>query len=404
MRVSGFRVRSFARILLPFALLAGLLAACAATSERAPEPSTVVSATGAPTTTAAPTTTVAPMALPATTVPAATVAATPEAATVALTLLVTNSAARHVSFVDPERGVLARVEVGAAPWGLALAPGGRAYVATAEGVAVVDTVARRRLALIPYRADVGTPRFGEYRPGGMGIAAAPDGHQVYVGVYLPDGSGQLEIVDAEQGAVVDAIPIGARPFQVLADRDGHQVYAIDHDTFTITIVDPAARTARTLPVAPLGRSGFDKPHYAALRADGHLLLPFQGRTLLDLDPASGAASSRELAANTHQHGVALTPDQRRLLIVGTGPAGEVSGAPQLSIVDLASGEEQQILLARAHESVAVSPDGRWAYLTGGYTFADGGWDGLTIVDLQGFVTRELAIPDRPLDIAILPDM
>jgi hypothetical protein len=28
---------------------------------------------------------------------------------------------------------------------------------------------------------------------------------------------------------------------------------------------------------------WDKPHYAALRADGHLL-PIQGRLLVDLDP------------------------------------------------------------------------------------------------------------------------
>ena len=52
--------------------------------------------------------------------------------------------------------------------------------------------------------------------------------------------------------------------------------------------------------------------------------------------------------------------------------------------------------------VAVGPDGRYAYLTGGYTFAGGGWDGLTIVDLDRLTTRELPVPDRPLDIAILP--
>jgi DNA-binding beta-propeller fold protein YncE len=364
-------------------LLAGLLPACAATP--APlEPSAGASATAQPAATDAP----AP--------------ASPTAPPPALTLLVTSSAARHVAFVDPESGAVQQVEVGAAPWGLALAPGDRAYVATAEGVAVVDTAARQRLALMPYRAKVGAPGFGEYRPGGMGIAVAPDGRRVYVGVYLPDGSAQLEIVDAEQGAVIEAVPIGARPFQVLASRDGRAVYTIDHDTFTVTVVDTATLATRTFEAAPLGRSAFDKPHYAALRADGHLLLPFQGRTLLDLDPSSGATTQRELTASTHQHGVALTPDGRRLLIVGTGPAGGVSGSAGLSIVDLETGAEQHIPLARPHENVAASPDGRYAFLTGGYTFADGGWDGLTIVDLDKLTLRELPIPDRPLDIAILP--
>jgi DNA-binding beta-propeller fold protein YncE len=363
-----------ARALSPFALLMVLLAACNAP---AAGPRAEAGATPVP-------------------------AATADPAAAQFTLLVTNSAARHVSFVDPVQGVLAQVEVGAAPWGLALAPSDRAYVATAEGVAVVDTATRRRISQIAYRADVGAPRFGEYRPGGMGIAAAPDGRRVYVGVYLPDGSAQLEIIDAEQGRVIDALPIGARPFQVLVSRDGGAVYTIDHDTFTVTVVDPATRTTRTLPAAPLGAAAFDKPHYAVIAPDGHLLLPFQGRTLLDLDPVSGAISTRSLAASTHQHGAALAPAGRRLLIVGTGPAGGVNGAASLSIVDLASDAEEQVPLARPHEQVAVSPDGRYAFLTGGYTFADGGWDGLTVVDLERRTVRELPVPDRPLDIAVLP--
>src|SRR5687768_213357 len=70
-------------------------------------------------------------------------------------LLVTNSAGRHVSFVEPGVGVVGQVEVGRAPWGAALAPGPaaqRVYVATADGVAVVDTAARERVALVPYRS------------------------------------------------------------------------------------------------------------------------------------------------------------------------------------------------------------------------------------------------------------
>ena len=79
------------------------------------------------------------------------------------------------------------IEAGAAPHGLALHPDGRAFVATAEGIAVLDVEQRRRVALVPYSVDVGPPRFGEYRPGGMGIAVTPDGSKVAVGVYRPAG-------------------------------------------------------------------------------------------------------------------------------------------------------------------------------------------------------------------------
>ena len=106
-------------------------------------------------------------------------------------------------------------------------------------------------------------------------------------------------------------------------------------------------------------------------------------------------------ATFHQHGVALTPGEGRLLIVGTGPAGGVSGGPGLTILDLGSGAEEILALTRPHETVAVSRDGRLAYLTGGYLLT-GGWDGLTVVDLETQATREVPVPNGPLDIALLP--
>jgi YVTN family beta-propeller protein len=322
------------------------------------------------------------------------------------TLLVTNAAARHVSFVEPTSGAIEQVEVGPAPWGLALAPNDLAYVATAEGVAVVDIRQRERVARISYRAEIGPPAFGEYHAGGMGIAAAPDGGRVYVGVFLPDQSGQLEVIDTAQRAVIASVPISARPFQVIVSGDGREVYTIDHDTFTVTAVDTTTYTTWTLPVEPLGNGGWgswDKPHYAALRADGHLLLPFQGRTLVDLDLASGKAVALPMQANTHQHGVTLSPDGQRLLIVGTGPAGDAHGAPRLTILDLTRMVQEHISLSRPHEQAVLSPDGCLAYVTGGHTFANGGWDGLSVVDLQQHTVTEIPVPDRPLDIAIVSE-
>ena len=66
----------------------------------------------------------------------------------------------------------------------------------------------------------------------MGIAVAPDGERVYVGVFLPDRSGRLEVIDTDKRTVIASVPIGVRPFQVLASRDGRTVYTVDHDTFT----------------------------------------------------------------------------------------------------------------------------------------------------------------------------
>ena len=316
------------------------------------------------------------------------------------TLLVTNSLARQVSFVDSERGVTTQIDVGAAPWGIALASDGRAYISTAEGIAVVDVQKRQRLALVPYRAPVGTPSTGEYRSGGMGIAVAPDGKQVYVGVYLQNSPNHLEVLDTQQMAISGVARVGVRPFDVLSSRAGDQVYVLDHDSYSVSVVDAEKLTTNTLAVTPLGNGAYDKPHYAALAPDGHLWLPFQGRVLVNLNPQSGKFTTSSLSADTHQHGIALTPDGRHLLIIGTGRAGEAVHGPSLTIVDTTTLKEEIVPLSRPHEKIVVSPDGRLAVLTGGYLL-DGGWDGLTLIDLQTHVQHEIAVPAHPLDAVVI---
>ena len=72
-------------------------------------------------------------------------------------------------------------------------------------------------------------------------------------------------------------------------------------------------------------------------------------------------------------------------------------------MDVDTGSERVTPLRRAHERVAVSPDGRRAYLTGGYLLETGAWDGVTVVEVAtGRVLRELRVPARPLGIAVLP--
>jgi ankyrin repeat protein len=58
-------------------------------------------------------------------------------------------------------------------------------------------------------------------------------------------------------------------------------------------------------------------------------------------------------------------------------------------------------LTRPHEYITISPDGNYAYLTGGYLL-DSGWEGLTVVDLQHRTTSELIVAGYPLDIVALP--
>ncbi|MFD0295040.1 hypothetical protein [Streptomyces sp. NPDC127118] len=345
---------------------------------------------------------------PASPAPSAASSKPSAAATPHGTLLVADFGADTVTFVDPDPGhdrhTLGSVEVGTAPYGLVVDDRGTAWVATAEGVAVVDTATRTRLTRIPYETRTGPVTTGEYRGGGMGIALAPDGRHVYVGVNVPGRDGVLEIIDTAAREVTGTVPVGRRPFDVDVSPDGTEVYATGHDSFDVTAVDTADRKTRRFEVAPYGTEGglgsWLKPHYAVVRpADGRLLLPFEGERLVVLDPRTGRSTVEPMTADTHQHGATLAPDGT-LLVVGTGPVLSDDRGPSLTIRTPA-GSERVVPLDGPHEDVTVSDDGRTAYVTEGFT-RDGYGNGITVVDLTGRKRPfEVVAGARPLGIAIL---
>ncbi|MGW1412140.1 hypothetical protein [Streptomyces sp. NPDC002403] len=324
------------------------------------------------------------------------------------TLLVADFGGDTVTFVDPDPGhrrhTLGSVEVGTAPYGLVVDDEGLAWVATAEGVAVVDTEKRTRLARIPYRTRTGPVTTGEYRGGGMGIALAPDGRHVYVGVNVPGRDGVLETIDTATREVTGTVPVGRRPFDVDVSPDGAEVYATGHDSFDVTAVNTSGGGTRRFEVAPYGTEGglgsWLKPHYAVVRpADGKLLLPFEGERLVVLDPRTGRSTIEPMTADTHQHGATLAPDGT-LLVVGTGPVLSEDKGPSLTI-RTPGGTERVVPLDGPHEDVAVSGDSRTAYVTEGFT-RDGYGNGITVVDLTGAHRPfEVAAGARPLGIAVL---
>lgn len=312
--------------------------------------------------------------------------------------------------VDPSEGEVARIAVGPAPWGVAVAADRLAYVATADGVSIVDVDARETIGLIRYAtpSPPGQPLRGEYRRGGLGIAVSPDGGRAYVGVSRFPEPGAIDVIDLHTRAVIARIPVGVRQFDVVVSADGAEIYAINHDSFDVTIIDAASFETRTLPAAPLGSEGglssWSKPHYAALSADGTLLMAYKGVVLFELDPRSGSGVETPLRSGTHSQGVELTPDGGRLLVVGDGPDDTSLAGPSLEIVDLATGSSQVVPLVGSHNDAAVWADGGRAFLTGGSSREGYAYpDVITVVDLAtATVIEAFAVPGNPLIVTTWP--
>lgn len=309
-----------------------------------------------------------------------------------------------VAVIDPAAVGAAgttRIRVGAAPWGVGVSPdGARGYAATAEGLAVIDLRTAARTALVPYLHPAPRIGSGEYRPGGLGLAVSPDGARVYVAVGTDEPRAHLEAYDVGAGRFIGSAQVGGRPFDVLVAPDGAWAATVDHDTFSVTVVDARTLRPEEHRIAPFGTEGglasWEKPHYGAVDADGTILLPVQGKVVVRLDPSTGRMSTAlRSGADSHAHGTAR--DGRLLLTVGTGAFGNAGGEPNLSVLDIDTGAERIAKLPVPHETVAVWRDTAgepWAAVAGGNT-REAGWDGITHVRLSDLSTRRQAVAGYP---------
>jgi DNA-binding beta-propeller fold protein YncE len=319
--------------------------------------------------------------------------------------VVTESHSDKIAFVDLSNevgSVQSETVVGASPWALAIDDNlKRAYVSTAEGLAVVDLSTRERTALVPYRDQPSAIEYGEYRSGGSGLVVTPNGSAVYVGVFREGKNSSVEVFDVAKSEFTDSFEVGLRPFDVQISPSGHEVYTIDHDSFTLHTISVPQHTVTRTEIAPFGVEGglmsHFKPHYAAVADDGTLFMPYQGRALAIYSPTTGQYRTEPMEGDSHQHGVCLTSDGR-LLVVGVGQVGGATRGPSLTIRTVETGKEVIVPLDKGHENPVEwldARDGRpKAILTGGST-SRGPWDGITIVDLESHAIVEIEVPNRP---------
>jgi YVTN family beta-propeller protein len=299
-------------------------------------------------------------------------------------LLVANNGSAEVTIVEPGAGrVVGRIAVGETPWDVVVSPDyRRAFVSTRTGVAEIDLPAQR------VTRTIGTSFQAR------GLALTPDGRTLYVG---SQAGGTVAAIDLDTTFTTD-LASGELHFGVAISPDGRWVLAPSHYSRSMTAIDATERrVARQVPVDPLGAGAFNLPHYTVVSPDSkYAYLPFQGRMLARVTLGTWVVEYFPLAIDAHQHGLAISPDGRRLYVVN------VTQHDSLSEIDTSDFREvRRIPVGASHERVILSPDGTTAFLSGGYTL--GGHDNLTVIDLaQGQV---MTIPSggvRPVGLALIP--
>jgi DNA-binding beta-propeller fold protein YncE len=198
------------------------------------------------------------------------------------------------------------------------------------------------------------------------LAFAPDGKMLAVADRT---AGCLYVLDVKAGQVTRSIALRGAPMAV-AWPEGSKVYVSEYDNGSVAEVDmDAGRVLQRFAVAPKPVGVAVAPNKARLVVCNYGL-----HTVSIIDLATGSSPARgELArvpTGKHPYFAAITADEK-LAMVGNllpaGPATDPSSASVVSLIDLDKHEKiKDIVLPDGSSNVrgvAVSPDGRWAYVT-----------------------------------------
>lgn len=274
-----------------------------------------------------------------------------------------------VTTATVRRAVGATEEGDRSPLMLAVSPDGtRLYTAnrTANSVSVIDTGSRRVLKEVKVGA------------GPAGIAVSADGKTVFVANRLAD---TVSVVDAHKMREVKQIKVGNQPFDVLAAPDGMVYVANVGKDESVSVIDGKKLVeVKQIPVA-------QNPRCLALSPDGKLLYVTCDvydftREVCVIDLATGKVAQRipfEMTSNLR--GVAVTPGQLLLVAhLNPKPFAPLTQVQQgwvntnaVSFVFLEGEKPERVSLLldefiRYHANpyeIALTPDGRYAYVTCG---------------------------------------
>jgi YVTN family beta-propeller protein len=264
--------------------------------------------------------------------------------------------------------------------------GTRLYVATANGVSIVDSASGAVVDTIQSTLQTG-PCSGNCWGGALDLT--PDGAFLYLTTVTPYpdvGYFAVTVIDTTSRQVAAAIPVEARPQGVAIASDGHAYVTTIDAPYLLTVIDTGNRTVvATIPL--------DLPAWAVAVApdaqEVYVATVDQRSSYVEVVDTRLQSVTARIPVPATATGLAVTPDGRTVY---------VATYRAIVAVDVATRRVAATIPAARPEQVAVSHDGAFAYVTD----YDAGV--LRVVDTStNTLIDSIPVGPIPATVAVAPD-
>jgi len=296
---------------------------------------------------------------------------------------VANLGSSSVSVINTaSNGVVATVNVGSQPNGIAITPDGtRAYVANGGGeVWVLATEGNTALAKVS---------LGGYP---TAVAITPDGTRAYV---TRDNSNNVSVIDTASNTVTATIPVGTSPTGIAITPDGAHAYVTNVGSMAGGSVSVIATSSNSVVATiNLGNVG---PLGIAITPDGSHAYVVDGLGNVSLIATSSntvAATITFPQVGSCPFAIAITPDGTRVYVASFSSNSVV-------VIDTSSNVVAATVSVKGFpQGVAITPDGKHAYVTTSSTEAGIGNGSVTVIDtLSNTVVGTVGVQSNPYGLA-----
>jgi DNA-binding beta-propeller fold protein YncE len=272
--------------------------------------------------------------------------------------------------------VIRSVPVAGNPDEVAVDAGGRAYVATSDGVAVIDPTTGAVVTLIDAQ---GKP---------SGIAVDADAHKLFICSYE-----SVAILDLPAASTADNVTIAGLTMRIAAAPAARRLFLHDNDRNVVIGFDMAAgAVTREIPASDVAA--------LAVSPDGRSLWVHsqEADTWTVFDPGTGAVRAT-YPATTSSDVVAFGPDGARAYVEGG------SDRKAITVIDTNAGTslgEFWLDNSGSLRSLAVSPDGR--YLFASMLSGPSAAPEILVIDTSSnVVVQSLEVDGKPDQMAVTSD-